>query len=116
MIRWNHTATVMRPVFVRGAYGTASTLQPVAAPGRPNARPDMTTQGTTHEAGGERQATNRRWFLRPDVRPTMGDVLEITTGPESPARMRVLSVVAAAVGARVRHYEVTTEQYTPEAA
>jgi hypothetical protein len=112
MIRWNHTATIMRPTLARGAFGTAPTLSPLPGPARKNARPDMLVQGTTHEAGGERQATNRRWFLRPDTRPLPGDVLNITTGPESPLRVRVLSVVAGAGGARVRHYEVTTEQYT----
>jgi hypothetical protein len=116
VIRWNHTATLLRPIRSRGSFGSSFVLQAVNTPARKNARPELMVQGTTHEAGGERAATNRRWFLRPDVRPMMGDVLDIIAGPEAPLRVRVRTVVAAAGGARVHHYEVVTEQYTPEAA
>jgi hypothetical protein len=112
MIPWNHTASIYRDVPVRGAMGSTSSWTLVHTPTAPNAFADMTVQGTTHDAGGERAATNRRWFLSTAFRPMMGDVLVITAGPESPTRVRVLApVVAAATPRGLHHYEVATEAY-----
>jgi hypothetical protein len=111
-IPWNHTVSIHRDVPVRGAMGSTSSWALVYTPTAPNAFADMTVQGTTHDAGGERGATNRRWFLSPAFRPTMGDVLVISAGPEAPARVRVRTVTAAArPGGTTHHYEVMTEQY-----
>jgi hypothetical protein len=109
---WNHAARIYRDVPVRGPMGSSSTWTLVHTPAGRNARGDISTQGTTHDAGGERAATNRRWFLTPTFRPMMGDVLDIIGGPEAPTRVRVLTVVAAEAMSGMHHYEVITEQYT----
>jgi hypothetical protein len=109
---WNHTARLYREPDAetsRDALGhVAAEPLPVGdAPVRANARPDQTWAGTLQDQGaGEQQGTLRRWFLDRSIPVAERDVLSVTSGPEAPLLLRVMSVTKPAAPLATHHIEV----------
>ena len=110
---WTHTARLYRATALRDGFG-----EPVEAwlpagpePAGPNARPDAIWSGRLADQGaGEEQAAARRWYLDASVGDVQErDVLDVTAGPDAPARLRVLAVARPAAGIRAHHLEVLAE-------
>lgn len=113
MIAFNHKVRVFKETEGTDAYGSTSVLQGGAEPTTNNAWPDQRWSGDQQRAGGEMQGAKRRWFLRKDVDVAERDVLQVVSGAEAPANLRVVSVTKVG-GAQIHHLEVNVETYTGE--
>lgn len=114
MIRFNHKVRVYRETEGEDAYGSTSVLEPGAEPAADNGRPDQAWSGDQQEAGGEMQGAKRRWFLHPATDVRERDVLSVTSGPEAPSTLRVVSAIPVGNGRTTHHIEANVETYTGE--
>ena len=113
MIRWNHTVEVWRDTPTEDEYGSTTELVRQNEPTRHNARPDQAWAGDLQRHGGDRQSSNRVWYLERSMDVQQGDVLSITAGPEAGAMWRVLTVTQPTDGTgRVHHLEANCETHT----
>lgn len=111
MIQWNHAVIVYREGTTEGTYGSSVALAPLPVVSGLNAFPDQNWSGTQQNAGGEMQGAKRRWFLRSDVDVKERDVLRVTTGPESPSTIRVVSVFPVQGPRGTHHLEANVETF-----
>ena len=111
---FDHRVTVHRATVARDAYGdTVESWASSDAPSRNNARPDQAWSGTLQDQGaGEEQGAKRRWYLAKTLDVRERDVLVVTTGPEAPKQLRVVSVTKPTTGRGiVHHIEVNVESF-----
>lgn len=111
---FDHKVQVHRATVTRDAYGdTLESWEAGAVPTTNNARPDQNWSGTLQDQGaGEEQAGKRRWYLAKSLDVAERDVLVVTSGPEAPAQLRVLSVTKPTAPRVVHHLEVNVETFT----
>lgn len=114
---FDHRVRVWRDTPTRDAYGdTVEGFAAVTAePSSNNARPDQAWSGTLQDTGaGEQQGAKRRWYLAASLDVAERDVLQVTSGPEAPATLRVVSVTKPTAPQIVHHLEVNVEAWEGE--
>lgn len=111
---FDHKVRVHRATTARDAYGdTVETWVAGDEPRVNNARPDQNWSGTLQDRGaGEEQAAKRRWYLAKTLDVAERDVLVVSSGPEAPAQLRVVSVTKPTAPTAVHHLEVNVETFT----
>lgn len=92
------------PVPTWAAQGSAPTVN--------NARADEALMGAQQNRGaGDEMVTRRRWFLDAGLTVLENDVLSVTAGQETGAKLRVHSVVRANKPLVLHHIEVNVDPW-----
>lgn len=113
----NHHVLVERAVETVNAFaGRDVEWVALSEPAGLNARPSQAWGGNLHDPGaGEVQTALRTWYLVPEFVVAERDLLRVESGPEAPARLRVVSVTPCTDPANVHHIEVNVEPYNEDA-
>jgi hypothetical protein len=111
----DHHADLYRESVTRDALGDTVivwTLQD--SPEGENCRPNQNWSGTLQDHGpGEQQDARRQWFLLGGTwDPRERDVLQIVSGQEAGALLRIGSVTRTTAPRGLHHYEVNVEVWT----
>lgn len=106
---FDHEVRVYRPTEGTTDYGAAETLSPVGdVPTGPNAAIVPPKLGLQNVEAGERPSGTLDGYMAADADVSRRDILDVTSGPEAPTKLRVLSLSRP----RGHHTELRLEPYT----